>query len=147
MKLTLEQQCMLFVLYSQYNACWCSGDFRSQGNSRHGIDLHSWNIPSSAPQELIWHKCKRVFTFPSSLLMMWFQSAETLVGVKIDIQHPRNKNKKYPIEKLKLKILGPYMLNGFEEKWICHDMETVLHYWPFGRRIQESLVVPLTKGH
>ena len=38
LKLTLEQQYMLSVLYSQYHACWCSGGFRSQGISRHGID-------------------------------------------------------------------------------------------------------------
>ena len=29
---------MLSVLQSQYNACWCSGNFRSQSISRHGID-------------------------------------------------------------------------------------------------------------
>ena len=38
MKLSLEQQCILSVLQSQYHACWCSDDFRSQGISRHGID-------------------------------------------------------------------------------------------------------------
>ena len=37
MKLTLEQQYLLSVLHSQYHACWCSGDFRSQCISRHGI--------------------------------------------------------------------------------------------------------------
>ena len=29
---------MLCVLHNQYHACWCSGDFRSQGINRHGID-------------------------------------------------------------------------------------------------------------
>ena len=55
MELTLEQQYMLSVLPSQYHACWCSGDFRSQGINRHGtcIDPKSWNIPSSASEELI----------------------------------------------------------------------------------------------
>ena len=40
MALTLEQQYMLSVLHNQYmyHAYWCSGDFRSQGISRHGID-------------------------------------------------------------------------------------------------------------
>ena len=37
-KSTLEQQCMLSVLHSQYHAFWCSGDFRSQNITRHGID-------------------------------------------------------------------------------------------------------------
>ena len=34
MKLTLEQRYMS-VLHRQYHACWCSGDFRSQGISTH----------------------------------------------------------------------------------------------------------------
>ena len=38
MKSTPEQQCMLSVLHSQCCACWCTGDFRSQCISRHGID-------------------------------------------------------------------------------------------------------------
>ena len=52
MKLTLEQQYMLSVLHSQYHACWCSGDFRSQGISRHGFDPQHQNIPFPASQEL-----------------------------------------------------------------------------------------------
>ena len=51
LKLTLEQKYMLSVLYSQYHACWCSGDFRSQG-IRHGMDPQSQNIPSPASEEL-----------------------------------------------------------------------------------------------
>ena len=38
MKLILEQQCILFVLHSQYHACRCAGNFRNQGTNRHGID-------------------------------------------------------------------------------------------------------------
>ena len=40
MKLTLKQQYMymLSVIHSQCYTCWCSGDFRSQGISKHGID-------------------------------------------------------------------------------------------------------------
>ena len=30
--------CMLPILYWQWHTCWCSGDFRSQSISRHGID-------------------------------------------------------------------------------------------------------------
>ena len=52
MKLTLEQQNMLSVLHSQYHACWCSGDFRSQGISRHDIEPQSQNILSPASKEL-----------------------------------------------------------------------------------------------
>ena len=54
MKLSLEQHYMLYVLHSQYHACWCTGDFRSQCISRHDIDLQSRNIPSPASEELRW---------------------------------------------------------------------------------------------
>ena len=53
MKLTLEQQYMLFVLHSQYHACWCSGDFRSQCIGSRGINPQSQNIPSPASDELM----------------------------------------------------------------------------------------------
>ena len=43
---------MSSVLHSQYHACWCSGDFKRQGISRHGIDLQSQTILSSESQEL-----------------------------------------------------------------------------------------------
>ena len=53
MKLTLEQQYILTVLQSQYHFCWCFGNFRSQGISRHDIDPQSRNILSPASEELI----------------------------------------------------------------------------------------------
>ena len=43
---------MLSVLHSQYHACWCTGDFRSQCINRHGIDHQSRIIPSPASEEL-----------------------------------------------------------------------------------------------
>ena len=48
-KLNVEQLYMLSLLHSQYmyHACWCSGDFRSQCISRHGIGPHSRNIVSN----------------------------------------------------------------------------------------------------
>ena len=49
-KLTLEQQYMLCVLHRQYHAYWCSGDFKSQGISRNGIDPWSRNILSPASE-------------------------------------------------------------------------------------------------
>ena len=48
----MQQPYMLPILYWQHHACWCSGDFRSQGISRYGIDSQSRNIPSSASEEL-----------------------------------------------------------------------------------------------
>ena len=51
-KFTLEQQYTLPILQSQYCACWCPGDFRSQGINRHGIDPIRLAIPSSASEEL-----------------------------------------------------------------------------------------------
>ena len=53
MKLSLEQWYMLSILLSQYHACWCSGDCRSQCISRHGIVPQRQNIPSPASEELI----------------------------------------------------------------------------------------------
>ena len=50
-KLTLGQQYMS-VLHSHYHACWCSGNFGSQGISKHGIESQNWNIPSPASEEL-----------------------------------------------------------------------------------------------
>ena len=44
MELTLEQKYMLFVQQSQYYACWCAGDFRSQGIGRLGIEPQSRDI-------------------------------------------------------------------------------------------------------
>ena len=43
---------MLSVLYSQYHACWCPGDFRSQASADMVFDPQSWNIPSLASEEL-----------------------------------------------------------------------------------------------
>ena len=48
----MEQPYVLPILYCQCHACWCTGDFRSQCISRHGIDLQSRNIPSLASEEL-----------------------------------------------------------------------------------------------
>ena len=46
------QQFILFVLHSQYHACWCPGDFRIQIISKHGIDPQSQNILYPASEEL-----------------------------------------------------------------------------------------------
>ena len=35
---------VLPTLYCQYHSCWCPGDFRSRGISRHGIDQISQTI-------------------------------------------------------------------------------------------------------
>ena len=53
MRLILEQQYMVSVLNSQYHACWCTGDFKSQWIGRHGIDLQIRDIPSPVSEELI----------------------------------------------------------------------------------------------
>ena len=50
---TMEQPYMMPILYWQYHGCWCSGDFRSQGISRHDIEPQSWNIPPPASEELM----------------------------------------------------------------------------------------------
>ena len=50
-RFTMEQPYML-IPYCPYHSCWCSGDWRSQGISRHGIDQYWRNIPSLASEEL-----------------------------------------------------------------------------------------------
>ena len=50
-KLILEQQYMLSLQQSQYNACWWSDDFSSQDISGHGIVPQSQNIPSPVWEE------------------------------------------------------------------------------------------------
>ena len=50
----MEQPYILPILYCQYHVCWCPGDLRSQGISRHGINQISWNITSLASEELIY---------------------------------------------------------------------------------------------
>ena len=54
----MEQPDLLPILYCQYHAYWCSDDFMSHGISRHGIDLQSQNIPSPAPEQLIFISVK-----------------------------------------------------------------------------------------
>ena len=49
---TMEQPYMLPILQWQFHACWCTGDFRSQCISRHGINPQSRNIPFAASEEL-----------------------------------------------------------------------------------------------
>ena len=58
-KLTLIQEYILSFLRRQKLVCWCSGDFRSQGISRHGIDLQSRNILFPASKEFLYY-----MTFP-----------------------------------------------------------------------------------
>ena len=45
--------CRLSYTDNTMPACWCSGDFKSQGISRHCIYQKSWNIPSLPSQELV----------------------------------------------------------------------------------------------
>ena len=51
-KFSMEQPNMLSIQYCQYHVCWCLGNLRSQGISRHDIDQISQNIPSLASEEL-----------------------------------------------------------------------------------------------
>ena len=48
----MEQPYILPILYCQHHACWCPGDFMSQGTSRYGINQISQNILSLASDEL-----------------------------------------------------------------------------------------------
>ena len=52
-KFTMQQPYILPILHWQYHACWCSGDFRSQGINRHGIDPQGRDIQFPASEELM----------------------------------------------------------------------------------------------
>ena len=81
MKFTLEQNYMLPVLHRQYQACCRNSDFRSQGISRHGIDLISQNILSSASEELT----EKLFSNTNSRISgayIILQQTNPLVGSK-----------------------------------------------------------------
>ena len=78
---TLKQQYMLSVLHSQYYACWWTGDFRSQWISRHGIDCQSWNIPSSASEELILNLTKSHSSITSPIIVKSFQNFAQSIAV------------------------------------------------------------------
>ena len=47
----MEQPYMLPILHWQYHTCWCSGDFRSQSISRHGIES-----PTPTPTPCLEHQ-------------------------------------------------------------------------------------------
>ena len=70
----MEQLYMLPNLCWQYHACWCSGDFRSQGISRHSVDPKSQNIPSPASKELAWAEAYviilQIFTWDKYILIL-----------------------------------------------------------------------------
>ena len=51
-KFAMEQPYILPIIYCQYLACWCPGDLRSQGISRHGTDQISQNISYLASEGL-----------------------------------------------------------------------------------------------
>ena len=44
---------MLPIIYCQYHVCWCHGDLRSQGISRHDIDQTSQNIPGTLEKTIL----------------------------------------------------------------------------------------------
>ena len=69
---TMEQRYKLPVLHWQYHACWCAGDFRSQGINRYSVDPWSWNIPSPASEELRWKGFSQDFNNVQELIDAWY---------------------------------------------------------------------------
>ena len=53
-KFTMEQPYMLPILHWQCHACWCSGDFRSHGITRHGI-ITSNTVAQDLPCHILSH--------------------------------------------------------------------------------------------
>ena len=57
LKSSLLNDKKLVILHSQYHGCWWPGEARSQGISRHGIDLAlTQNIPVSTPGRVNMHR-------------------------------------------------------------------------------------------
>ena len=67
-RFTMEQLYMLPILYYQYHSCWCPGDLRSHGISRHGIEQKRRNNPSVASEEL---KFNTLLHLLSELVNLW----------------------------------------------------------------------------
>ena len=59
--------------YCQYHACWCPGDLRSQGISRHDTDPQSQNILSPASEELkpMIPKSLQITSMISAAKLLW----------------------------------------------------------------------------
>ena len=94
MKLTLAQQYILFVLHSQYHACWCTGDCFSQNISRHGtcIDPKSRYILFPASEECRYGLLKPKPYLISYLLVGWISSTYVLFVKSLSRDYTKSKN-------------------------------------------------------
>ena len=119
---------MLSVLHGQYHTCWCSGNFRSQGISMHGIDPQSPNINSFSIHG-------DIFFWPSDATW-WHRSRSTLAQVmnwcRISISpHPDPPG---------IKELSPaHIPSQFSMAWAListcrrHDSSRIWHSLPYVR--------------
>ena len=74
MKLTLEQQYMVSALHSQNHACWCTGDFRSQGIiNRHGIDPQKPEYSVSSIRRVKHHDVMTLWHGDVFHILQWHQ--------------------------------------------------------------------------
>ena len=96
-KFTMEQIYTLPILRCQYHACWCPGDLRSQGISRHCIDQISCNSLSLPSEELIpdligshrsYVKCFQVLCTLTVFSAALLTSHQTYFQAIYTFQHP-----------------------------------------------------------
>ena len=115
-KVAMEQPYMLLILYRQYHACWWSGDFRSQGISRHGIGPQSQNIPSPASEELKaspYHLCLYIFLE----LLPWCRQTEIATWwIKFHWEYCKLTHLKACHQKLLISLPPPKLFIWFD-KW------------------------------
>ena len=128
-KFTMEQPYMLSILYCQYHACWCLGDLRSQGISRHGINQIIWNIPSLVSEELThWGWDKMAATWADDIFKCNFINENVWVSIKIPLNFvPEGPiNNKFSLVQVMAwrrtgnKPLHEPMMTQFNDAYICH---------------------------
>ena len=111
---------MLSVLHRQYHACWCSGDFRSQGISRHHIGPTKLEYSVSS----MW----RVNSPLQRQAIIW-----TYIGIFFSNPFETNSSENW------IKMLQCHILI-----WNCHHKMTAFLSWPQCTKIMEIQYSPLT---
>ena len=69
-----------WIVHSQYDACRCTGDFRSQCISRDGIDAKTRNMPSPVSEELTTRLYMSTITTMSNMYSCVFETYSSLVN-------------------------------------------------------------------
>ena len=113
----MEQPHTWHILYFQYLACWCPGDLRSQGISRHDTDPQSQNILSPASEEL-----KPMI--PKSLQITSMISAAKLLWIYQNTWHRSPKKLSLSLNNIILTLFNFSFTSELEVKKDCKCTQT-----------------------